>query len=185
MASTGGNLLQRTRCAYFYDTATPCNKREPGSGCSAIEGINRGHAILGASEHCIAVFPSDMVAGCPHDYRLRGHPVRLGRSRATSLDNVIGAPQERLRERQTKCLGRLHALGGGLRTAVATVFVDESPPPATQQVQGLGCTAPGSLDGRERSHWPDSGDTAGHPPREYARRHPVPRCRVGHGGQRC
>jgi xanthine dehydrogenase YagS FAD-binding subunit len=60
MASTGGNLLQRTRCYYFYDTATPCNKREPGSGCSAIEGINRMHAILGASEACIATHPSDM-----------------------------------------------------------------------------------------------------------------------------
>jgi xanthine dehydrogenase YagS FAD-binding subunit len=60
MASTGGNLLQRTRCAYFYDTVTPCNKREPGSGCSAINGINRGHAILGTSEACIAVHPSDM-----------------------------------------------------------------------------------------------------------------------------
>jgi xanthine dehydrogenase YagS FAD-binding subunit len=60
MASTGGNLLQRTRCAYFYDTATPCNKREPGSGCSAIGGVNRGHAILGTSEHCISTHPSDM-----------------------------------------------------------------------------------------------------------------------------
>jgi len=60
MASTGGNLLQRTRCAYFYDTATPCNKREPGTGCSAIGGVNRGHAILGASESCIATHPSDM-----------------------------------------------------------------------------------------------------------------------------
>jgi len=60
MASTGGNLLQRTRCAYFYDTATPCNKREPGSGCSAINGLNRIHAILGASEACIATHPSDM-----------------------------------------------------------------------------------------------------------------------------
>jgi xanthine dehydrogenase YagS FAD-binding subunit len=60
MASTGGNLLQRTRCAYFYDTATPCNKREPGAGCSAIQGQNRMHAILGASEACIAVHPSDM-----------------------------------------------------------------------------------------------------------------------------
>ena len=59
MASTGGNLLQRTRCLYFYDTATPCNKREPGSGCSAIGGINRMHAILGTSEHCIATHPSD------------------------------------------------------------------------------------------------------------------------------
>jgi xanthine dehydrogenase YagS FAD-binding subunit len=60
MASTGGNLLQRTRCYYFYDTATPCNKREPGSGCSAIKGINRMHAILGMSESCIATHPSDM-----------------------------------------------------------------------------------------------------------------------------
>ncbi|MFZ3238015.1 MAG: xanthine dehydrogenase family protein subunit M [Stellaceae bacterium] len=60
MASTGGNLLQRTRCCYFYDIATPCNKREPGSGCSAIDGLNRMHAILGASEACIATHPSDM-----------------------------------------------------------------------------------------------------------------------------
>jgi xanthine dehydrogenase YagS FAD-binding subunit len=60
MATTGGNLLQRTRCYYFYDTTTPCNKREPGSGCSAIDGLNRMHAILGASEHCIATHPSDM-----------------------------------------------------------------------------------------------------------------------------
>ena len=59
-ASTGGNLLQRTRCYYFYDPATACNKREPGSGCPAIGGINRIHAILGASEHCIATHPSDM-----------------------------------------------------------------------------------------------------------------------------
>ncbi len=60
MASTGGNLLQRTRCYYFYDTATPCNKREPGSGCSEIAGLNRMHAILGTSESCIATHPSDM-----------------------------------------------------------------------------------------------------------------------------
>ena len=60
MATVGGNLLQRTRCYYFYDLATPCNKREPGSGCPAIEGYNRIHAILGTSEHCIAVHPSDM-----------------------------------------------------------------------------------------------------------------------------
>jgi xanthine dehydrogenase YagS FAD-binding subunit len=60
-ATTGGNLLQRTRCYYFYDTATACNKREPGSGCSAIGGFNRIHAILGASEQCIATHPSDMA----------------------------------------------------------------------------------------------------------------------------
>jgi len=60
-ASVGGNLLQRTRCPYFYDTAAGCNKRHPGSGCSAIGGINRIHAILGASDACIAVHPSDMA----------------------------------------------------------------------------------------------------------------------------
>jgi xanthine dehydrogenase YagS FAD-binding subunit len=60
MASTGGNLLQRTRCYYFYDSTTPCNKREPGSGCSARNGLNRIHAILGHSDTCIAVHPSDM-----------------------------------------------------------------------------------------------------------------------------
>jgi xanthine dehydrogenase YagS FAD-binding subunit len=60
MASVGGNLLQRTRCAYFYDIATPCNKRQPGSGCSAIGGLNRMNAILGTSDACIAVHPSDM-----------------------------------------------------------------------------------------------------------------------------
>jgi xanthine dehydrogenase YagS FAD-binding subunit len=60
-ATTGGNLLQRTRCQYFYDTARACNKREPGSGCDALDGLNRFHAILGASENCIAVHPSDMA----------------------------------------------------------------------------------------------------------------------------
>lgn len=60
MATDGGNLLQRTRCYYFYDTGTPCNKRQPGSGCSAIGNLARQHAILGASQHCIATHPSDM-----------------------------------------------------------------------------------------------------------------------------
>jgi xanthine dehydrogenase YagS FAD-binding subunit len=61
MATMGGNVLQRTRCHYFRDTAMPCNKREPGTGCSALEGINRIHAVLGTSEHCIATHPSDFV----------------------------------------------------------------------------------------------------------------------------
>jgi xanthine dehydrogenase YagS FAD-binding subunit len=60
MATTGGNLLQRTRCYYFRDTSAACNKRTPGSGCGAIEGCNRIHAVLGTSEHCIATHPSDM-----------------------------------------------------------------------------------------------------------------------------
>jgi xanthine dehydrogenase YagS FAD-binding subunit len=60
MATVGGNLMQRTRCYYFYDVATPCNKRSPGSGCSAVNGLNRIHAILGTSDACIATHPSDM-----------------------------------------------------------------------------------------------------------------------------
>jgi xanthine dehydrogenase YagS FAD-binding subunit len=60
MATNGGNLLQRTRCTYFYDVSMPCNKRQPGSGCGALEGINRSHAVFGWSDKCIAVHPSDM-----------------------------------------------------------------------------------------------------------------------------
>lgn len=60
-ATTGGNLCQRTRCYYFYDTAMPCNKRKPGSGCQAMQGFNRIHAILGASDACIATYPGDMA----------------------------------------------------------------------------------------------------------------------------
>jgi xanthine dehydrogenase YagS FAD-binding subunit len=61
MATNGGNLLQRTRCQYFYDTVLPCNKREPGTGCGAREGLNRSHAILGWSELCVATYPGDMA----------------------------------------------------------------------------------------------------------------------------
>lgn len=102
MATTGGNLFQRTRCVYFMDSSKPCNKREPGSGCPAIEGENRNHAILGASEHCVATHPSDMAValtaldtvvhvsgtGGAHSlpigdlYRLPGHD--------PDLDTVIG-----------------------------------------------------------------------------------------------
>lgn len=61
LATTGGNLLQRTRCVYFQDITTPCNKRQPGEGCSALEGYTRYHAVLGASPHCVAVHPSDLA----------------------------------------------------------------------------------------------------------------------------
>ncbi|HEX8250332.1 MAG TPA: FAD binding domain-containing protein, partial [Pyrinomonadaceae bacterium] len=61
MATNGGNLMQRTRCQYFYDIAMPCNKREPGSGCGALEGINRIHAIFGWSDKCVATYPGDMA----------------------------------------------------------------------------------------------------------------------------
>jgi xanthine dehydrogenase YagS FAD-binding subunit len=61
MATNGGNLMQRTRCQYFYDTAMPCNKREPGTGCGALGGLNRIHAILGWSDKCVATYPGDMA----------------------------------------------------------------------------------------------------------------------------
>jgi xanthine dehydrogenase YagS FAD-binding subunit len=61
MASMGGNLLQRVRCSYFRDARSPCNKRAPGSGCAAMDGVNRGHAVLGTSDHCIATHPSDVA----------------------------------------------------------------------------------------------------------------------------
>ncbi len=61
MATNGGNLMQRTRCQYFYDVAMPCNKREPGTGCGALEGLNRIHAIFGYSEKCVATYPGDMA----------------------------------------------------------------------------------------------------------------------------
>jgi len=75
MATTGGNLLQRTRCYYFRDTSAPCNKRNPGAGCAAVEGYNRIHAVLGTSEHCIATHPSDLsvaLAALDALVRIRG-----------------------------------------------------------------------------------------------------------------
>src|SRR5262249_48666111 len=75
MATTAGNILQRTRCPYFRDTASACNKREPGSGCAALEGYHRMHAILGVSDACIATHPSDLcvaLAAIGADVTVRG-----------------------------------------------------------------------------------------------------------------
>ncbi|HEX4713317.1 MAG TPA: xanthine dehydrogenase family protein subunit M [Ktedonobacteraceae bacterium] len=81
MATIGGNLMQRTRCPYFRDAVQACNKRVPGSGCAALSGYNREHAILGASTHCIAVHPSDLcVALIALDARIQTHSVRGERS---------------------------------------------------------------------------------------------------------
>jgi xanthine dehydrogenase YagS FAD-binding subunit len=91
MASTGGNLLQRTRCFYFYDTTTPCNKREPGSGCGAIDGVNRMHAILGTSEHCIATHPSDMCVALAA-LEARVHVANAGGERAIAFDDFHRLP---------------------------------------------------------------------------------------------
>jgi xanthine dehydrogenase YagS FAD-binding subunit len=91
MASTGGNLLQRTRCPYFYDTATPCNKLAPGSGCSAREGLNRGHAILGASEHCVATHPSDMCVALAA-LEAKVHVTGAGGERVIAFDDFHRLP---------------------------------------------------------------------------------------------
>ena len=115
MATTGGNPLQRTRCVYFQDVTTPCNKRAPGSGCSAIGGYTRYHAVLGASEHCVATHPSDMAVAL------------------TALDatvHVLGPGGERTLE-----FGDLHRLPGDrpdLDTVLAhgdLITAIELPPP--------------------------------------------------------
>ncbi|MBS0220852.1 MAG: xanthine dehydrogenase family protein subunit M [Proteobacteria bacterium] len=86
-ATTAGNLLQRTRCYYFYDTAKPCNKRSPGSGCSALHGYNRIHAVLGASDACIAVHPSDMaVAMAALDAEVEAQPANGNGRRIKLVD---------------------------------------------------------------------------------------------------
>jgi xanthine dehydrogenase YagS FAD-binding subunit len=91
MASIGGNLRQRVRCPYFRDTAAPCNKRTPGTGCSALDGLNRGHAILGTSDHCIATHPSDLaVALVAFDAVV--HTIGPDGAREIAIDDFFLAP---------------------------------------------------------------------------------------------
>jgi xanthine dehydrogenase YagS FAD-binding subunit len=93
MASMGGNLCQRVRCAYFRDNVSPCNKREPGTGCSALEGLNRAHAILGTSEHCIATHPSDVaVALVAFDAVV--HTIGPGGAREIAIDDFYLLPAD-------------------------------------------------------------------------------------------
>jgi xanthine dehydrogenase YagS FAD-binding subunit len=87
-ATTAGNLLQRTRCPYFYDTNQPCNKRRPGSGCAAIGGFSRQHAVVGVSEACIATHPSDIGGSDAHTRRKSGNKVRDRASYAFALVSV-------------------------------------------------------------------------------------------------
>ena len=94
MASIGGNLCQRTRCAYFRDGASACNKRRPGAGCAALDGLNRGHAILGGSERCIATHPSD-VAVAFQALDAVVHTVGPAGTRTIPIDDFYLAPGER------------------------------------------------------------------------------------------
>jgi len=107
MATMGGNLLQRTRCYYFYDPAFErCNKRAPGSGCAALDGINRIHAILGASEHCIAVNPSDMnvaLAALRATIRIAG----MDGERRIPVSDLHRLPGERPQQDTTLAPGEL------------------------------------------------------------------------------
>ena len=93
-ATTGGNLLQRTRCGYFYETSAPCNKREPGSGCGAIGGFNRIHAILGASEQCIATHPSDMAVAMRAVGAIVETVKKDGSTREIEVDNFYRLPKD-------------------------------------------------------------------------------------------
>ena len=121
-ASVGGNLLQRTRCAYFYDTTKPCNKRQPGSGCGALEGLNRNSAIFGASHACIATHPSDMaVAMVALDARVETLSPS-GEARAFPLMELHRLPGETPHV-------ETHLIPGELITAVVL-----PPPPAGGQV---------------------------------------------------
>jgi xanthine dehydrogenase YagS FAD-binding subunit len=93
-ATIGGNLMQRTRCPYFYDASKPCNKRDPGAGCSALGGLNRGHAILGASEACVATNPSDMAVALSALEARVETVTPTGATRTLALDDVHRLPGE-------------------------------------------------------------------------------------------
>ena len=115
MATVGGNIMQRTRCYYFYDEAASCNKRNPGSGCDAIDGFNRIHAILGASEHCIATHPSDMcvaLAALDATVHVDGPAGSSGRFHSTTF---IACPGDTPHIETRAAAGRTDHRGGTAR----------------------------------------------------------------------
>jgi xanthine dehydrogenase YagS FAD-binding subunit len=121
-ASVGGNLLQRTRCFYFYDRTKACNKRSPGSGCAAVDGFNRIHAVLGASDDCIAAHPSDMaVAMAALDARVETRTAD-GSARTLSLDDLYRLP------------GRTPHLDTNLAQGELIVAIVLPPPPKGAQI---------------------------------------------------
>ena len=148
MASTGGNLLQRTRCHYFYDVATPCNKREPGSGCSAIDGHNRMHAILGASDACIATHPSDMCVALAV-LEAQVHVSGPAGERAIAFAEFHRLPGD-TPQRDTNLQARRDRHGGG---AAGTglrrkLYLSEDPRPAVLRLRA--CVSGGRAGARRR-----------------------------------
>lgn len=107
MATNGGNLLQRTRCSYFYDTAMPCNKRSPGTGCGAMEGFNRMHAIFGWSEDCVAVYPSDMAVALSALNASINVMQQDGKTRSIAIDDFHRLPENRPEKDNTLNRGEL------------------------------------------------------------------------------
>ena len=126
MATTGGNLMQRTRCYYFYDGASRCNKRTPGSGCDALEGFNRIHAILGASEHCIATHPSDMcVALCALDavVNVEGRHRRAPARHSRDFHRLPGDTPEVDTNLAARRTGNFDRLAGGGSSGLPSMYL--------------------------------------------------------------
>jgi xanthine dehydrogenase YagS FAD-binding subunit len=121
-ATTGGNLLQRTRCSYFYDTTKPCNKRVPGSGCSALAGLNRMNAVLGVSDNCIAAHPSDMAVAMTALAARVETIAHDGATRTIPIDALYRAPAD------TPNIETVLAPGELIRSVVLP------PPPLGQQI---------------------------------------------------
>jgi xanthine dehydrogenase YagS FAD-binding subunit len=121
-ATTGGNLLQRTRCSYFYDTTKPCNKRVPGSGCSALAGLNRMNAVLGVSDNCIAAHPSDMAVAMTALAARVETIAHDGATRTIPIDALYRAPAD------TPNIETVLAPGELIRSVVLP------PPPPGQQI---------------------------------------------------
>src|SRR5262252_4161192 len=121
-ATTGGNLLQRTRCPYFYDTTKPCNKRQPGSGCAALEGLNRMNAVLGVKDNCIAAHPSDMAVAMTALDAVVETIAPNGSTRAIPIDELYRPPGDTPHIETVLTPGEL----------IVSVLLP--PPPASRQV---------------------------------------------------
>ena len=148
MATTGGNLLQKTRCYYYRDVNYACNKRQPGSGCAALDGFNRIHAVLGGSEHCVATNPSDMaVAMMALEATVHTQGPKRDRPRRV-LPRPRQHAQPRKRPRTRRADHARHAAGAGQRHAL--IVSQAARPPAVRICAGFS----GSRDPGQRRKYP-------------------------------